>query len=118
MQRNYSGFKQGDVVVVEVRFSNDEAAKLRPALVISSTNYNQNSQDIIVLKITSKIKNRPFELTLTQNDLTQGRLNVESTIKADFPVVIVKERVEKKIAEVNKEKIQETKEKLKQIFEL
>ena len=118
MQINYSSFKQGDVVIAEIRFSNNEESKIRPALVISSTNYNQQSGDIVLLKITSKTKNWPFDVSLTQIDLTTGQLNMDSVIKSDFPVVIAKNRIIKTIATINGKKVQETKEKIKQVFQL
>ncbi len=118
MQINYSNFKQGDVVIVEMRFSNNEDSKLRPALVISSTEYNQHGEDMVLLKITSQTKNRPFDVSLSQADLINGHLNIDSVIKADFPVVIAKNLVLKTIATVNTKKVDETKEKLKQVFQL
>ena len=118
MLTNYSNFKQGDIVIVEMRFSNNEESKVRPALVISSDNYNANGGDIILLKVTSQSTERPFNVRLTQRDLTAGTLNFDSIVKADFPIVVTKERVLKTIGKVNPKIVQQAKEKLKQIFEL
>ena len=47
-------YKRGDVVLVPFPFSNQTATKKRPAVLISSTRYNNASQDIIIMAITSQ----------------------------------------------------------------
>ena len=49
-------YKRGDVVLVPFPFSNQASIKKRPAVVISSTLYNETSQDIVILAVTSKIE--------------------------------------------------------------
>ncbi len=49
-------YKRGDVVLVPFPFSNLSAAQKRPAVVISSTAYNESSLDVVILAITSKIE--------------------------------------------------------------
>lgn len=48
--------KRGDVVLVEVIFSSGVGAKLRPALVLSTNDYNKNRGEIIISGITSNTK--------------------------------------------------------------
>ena len=48
--------KSGDVVVLEVIFSNGSGTKKRPALVISSDDYHAGRSEIIIAAITSNIK--------------------------------------------------------------
>ena len=45
-------YKRGDVVLVPFPFSNQASIKKRPAVVISSTLYNETSQDIVILAVT------------------------------------------------------------------
>ncbi len=47
-------YKRGDVILVPFPFSNQTATKKRPAVVISATLYNNASQDIIIMAITSQ----------------------------------------------------------------
>jgi len=47
-------FRRGQVVVVEVPFSNHAGVKLRPALVISATAFHRDLADIIVCPISSQ----------------------------------------------------------------
>ena len=46
----------GDVVLVAFPFTNLQTTKQRPAVVISSTDYQQNRPDIIVMAITSQVR--------------------------------------------------------------
>lgn len=46
----------GDVVLVAFRFTNLQATKKRPAVIISSAAYQQNRPDVILLAISSQIR--------------------------------------------------------------
>ncbi len=47
--------RRGTVVLVPFPFTDLSAVKRRPALVISSDQYNQATGDIIILQITSRV---------------------------------------------------------------
>jgi len=49
-------YKRGDIVLVPFPFSDQTATKKRPAVVISSSPYNESSRDIVILAVTSKIE--------------------------------------------------------------
>ncbi len=49
-------YRRGDVVLVPFPFSDQSTTKKRPAVVISSTLYNETSQDIVILAVTSKVE--------------------------------------------------------------
>jgi len=49
-------YKPGDVVLVDVMFSNGSGVKKRPALVISSNKYHESRQEVIIAAITSNIR--------------------------------------------------------------
>ncbi len=49
-------YKQGDIVLIPVPFSNLKQQKQRPVLIISNDSYNEVMEDIVVLAITSKIR--------------------------------------------------------------
>lgn len=53
-----SGFARGDVVLVPFLFSEGTGAKLRPALVLSSSGYHRGRQEMIVAAITSNLRRR------------------------------------------------------------
>lgn len=54
-------YKRGDIVLVPFPFSNQTATKKRPAVVISSSLYNEKNNDVVILAVTSKVeKNAAF----------------------------------------------------------
>src|SRR3989338_4520926 len=118
MQKNYSNFEQGDIVIATLMFSEQIGTKRRPALVISNKEYNSMTDDVIVLKVTSKVKDYPFDVELKENDLESGMLKYESVIQADFPVVIDKDSITQKIGKVSEEKLQEVKQKIRELYGL
>lgn len=48
-------FSRGSVVLVPFPFTDLSAAKRRPALVVSSGEYNAATDDVIIAQITSKV---------------------------------------------------------------
>lgn len=50
-----TAYEKGDVVLVPFPFSNHSAYKKRPAVVISSTAYNNVSSDVVIMAVTSQI---------------------------------------------------------------
>ena len=50
-----TNFKPGDIVLVDFIFSEQNESKKRPALIISTEEYNKNRKDIIIAAITSNI---------------------------------------------------------------
>jgi len=50
-------YKFGDVVLVGFPFTNLKATKKRPAVIISSQSYQQARPDVILMAITSQIRN-------------------------------------------------------------
>jgi mRNA interferase MazF len=48
-------YKRGDVVLVPFPFSDQTTTKKRPAIIISSNEYNDHSSDVIIIAVTSQI---------------------------------------------------------------
>jgi mRNA interferase MazF len=115
---NSLSFEQGDIVVAPIPFSNLVQVKVRPVLVISGKKFNSSSDDLIVLKITSKEKNYPFDVPLNAVDLDKGKLTQESTIMTDFPIVIEKINIQQTIGKITSQKLSEVKEKIIELYEL
>jgi mRNA interferase MazF len=51
-------FSRGDIVLVGFIFSQESGKKLRPALVVSSREYNRARQELVVAAITSNVGRR------------------------------------------------------------
>ncbi len=52
-------FRRGDVVLVPFPFTEQRASKKRPALVVSSNDYNGACPDVIVAQVTSRLNPPP-----------------------------------------------------------
>lgn len=115
---NSSSFEQGEIVVAQILYSEQIGIKTRPALVISNNDFNKKSEDLILLKITSKSKKTKYDVGLANKDLERGELKRESQIMADNPVTTYKEMIQNNIGKINKQKLNEVKQKLKELYEL
>ena len=55
-----TSFNTGDIILVPFPFTNQKTNKKRPAVVISSQNYNIERPDLIIMAVTSQIKPTPI----------------------------------------------------------
>ena len=51
-----SRFSFGDVVLVPIPFTDQSGAKKRPAVVVSTSSYNASRRDIVIMAITSQVR--------------------------------------------------------------
>lgn len=56
MMKNGTMPERGDIVLIPVPFSDLTSQKRRPVVVISNDTYQKNTQDIIVVAMTSNIR--------------------------------------------------------------
>ena len=76
-------YKFGDVVLVGFPFTNLKATKKRPAVIISSQSYQQQRPDIILMAITSQIRN-----TLTTGEFILQDWEQAGLLKPDRKSVV------------------------------
>ena len=57
--------KQRDMVLIPVPFSDLKSARRRPVIVISNNLYNQKTEDIVVVAVTSNIEERDYTSLIT-----------------------------------------------------
>ncbi|CAG5091237.1 Transcriptional modulator of MazE/toxin, MazF [Thermobacillus xylanilyticus] len=76
-------YKQGDILLIPFPFTDLSSTKQRPVLVLSNTKYNESNQDIVVAAITSNLTEKEYSILITANDLDEGKLKVDSLIRAD-----------------------------------
>jgi mRNA interferase MazF len=74
-------FENGDVILVPFPFSNLLTTKKRPAVVISSLQYNMLTSDIIIIAITSQVQNVLGIGECSITDIKSAGLLKKSTIK-------------------------------------
>ncbi len=87
--------------LIPVPFSNLTNKKQRPVLVISSNHYNKTTEDIVVVAITSQLKNLDYSVKIESKDLNEGELKVTSEIRADKVYTLSKDIIRKKFGKVN-----------------
>lgn len=52
-------YRKGDVILVPVDFTDRSGVKLRPAVVVSGDDYNQQTPDIVIASITGNLAALP-----------------------------------------------------------
>ena len=75
-----------DVVLLSFPFTDLSATKVRPAVVVSPDNYNQTSQDVVVVLVTMNTSRRgAFDLLLEKShpEFLQTGLRYDSAIRID-----------------------------------
>lgn len=95
--------EQGTIILVRFPFSNLIDYKIRPALIISNTEFNEKF-DAWICPITSKKLGQCISL---KNALSEGNLEKESFVKTNAISTIENDLLLKKIGKINKEKINE-----------
>jgi len=109
--------KQGSVVLVDFSYSNLKEAKFRPALVISNSEYNEESIDVVLLRITSRGRDRKWDLIILKNEVAEGTIDIEpSFVKIDSLYTVEKKIVRKVVARLKEGKIEEIKKQLLELF--
>ncbi len=97
--------EQRDLLLVPFPFSDQSKRKVRPVVVISNSGFNQYSEDLLVVGITSNITRDKYSLSLANGDLEEGKLFTQCCIKVDNILKIDKELIIKKIGKIKKEKL-------------
>jgi mRNA interferase MazF len=69
----------GEVVILPFPQTDLKAGKRRPALVVADL----TGEDLILCQITTQSRRDSYSVPLASGDFDQGRLNVESFIRAN-----------------------------------
>ncbi len=95
--------KQKDVVLLPVIFSDQTESKVRPAIVISNNEINETSDDVMLVPLTSVLKEAPYSIMITDKSLTDGKLAAPSRARADKIFTADKSLIERKIGTIKQE---------------
>ena len=76
-----TAYEFGDIVLVPFPFTDQSAVKKRPAVIISSGDYNRHRPDIIIMAVTSQIHSPRYFGDLTITDWQQAGLLKPSAVK-------------------------------------
>ena len=104
--------KQCDVVLLPVPFSDQTARKVRPAIVVSNDHINAASDDLILVPLTSVIKDVQYSLIITQKSFAEGELIATSRARADKIFTAHKPLIRMKIGKIKPTVLAEIKQKI------
>src|SRR3989344_6620477 len=107
--------EQGDLLLVPFPFSDQSGKKVRPVIVISNEKFNENSEDVLVVGVTSSSSRDAYTINLANKDLDGGNLLTPCYVKIENILKIDKELVIKKIGKINKSKLKEITKKISEI---
>ena len=105
---------RGDIILVEVAFSNGLGKKLRPALVISTNAYNKARDEVIISGITSNV-NRLHKGDTKIVDWEKAGLKVPSHATAVIQTV-KKDRIQKSLGQIENSDVEKIEVNLSQVL--
>ncbi len=105
-------FVKGDVIVTPFPFSDLTSSMKRPALIVATL----PDDDLVVCQITTKRRDDPFQIELTDKDFTTGKLKINSFIRTSKLLSIRKSIVLYKIGSVKSNIINDAVNKIIGIF--
>jgi len=110
-------YRQGEILIIPVPFTDLTSRKKRPVLVLSKSSYNNMVDDVIVAAITSNVDNKHYIIPLTNKDLTSGTLAVDSCIRADKIYTLSQSIIIKSFGKVKTDIIDAVKDKVLRLIE-
>jgi mRNA interferase MazF len=110
-----TGYSFGDVVPVPLPFTDQTGSKKRPAVVVSSTKYQTQRRDLVIMAVTSQIRSRPAFAEFVVADWKEAGLIAPSAVK---PVLatIEKRLVLKKLGQLQPPDVRSLRASLEQIL--
>ena len=111
-----TGYKRGDIVLVNFLFSDETASKRRPVLLLSSERYVEGRQEVIIAAITSNTR-RLLEGDYLMTDWEEAGLLFPS-VTTGIVRTIKQNMVERKMGVVSQRDLSEIEFNLSQILEL
>ncbi len=110
-----TAYSFGDVVLVPFPFTDQTGLKKRPAVIVSSAEYQAQRRDLVIMAITSQIRPRPAFGEFTVTDWKKAGLIAPSAVK---PVLttIEKRLVLKKLGQLQQVDVRALRTSLDQIL--
>lgn len=107
-------FYKGDIVIIPVPFTDNKGYKLRPAVVISNDTVHKTG-DIMIVQITSKLKQDKLSISITNEDVTED-LPAKSYIRVHKIFVLEQRLIKGKVSSLKIAKYQELIQRINQII--
>ena len=112
---NMTTYSFGDIVLVPFPFTDQSTTKKRPAVIISSEQYNRQRPDIIIMAVTSQMQSANYFGDMTIRQWQQAGLLKPSVIKPIFTTV-EKRLVLKKLGSMSNDDRKELKKAIQTII--
>ena len=111
-------FRRGQVVVVNVPFSNHSGGKARPALVISAEAFHRNLPDVIVCPVSSQPRyhRRPGAGDCPLIDWRRVGLRYPSTVRISKVLAVDKQIVKRSLGVLSGEDLLRVEAELRRAF--
>ncbi len=94
--------RKGEIVLIPFPFTDLKKIKFRPAIIVSNDTFNKNSNDCLMVPITSIIKEEKYSIIINNQNLSSGNLLKISRIRVDKIFCVEKKLITKRIARINK----------------
>jgi mRNA interferase MazF len=82
-----TGFSFGDIILVPFLFTDQSASKKRPAVVVSSSAYNSQRPDVVIMAVTSQKRSTAHYGDVTIQHWQKAGLLNPSVIKPVFATI-------------------------------
>ncbi len=111
-----TSFEQGEILLVPFPFTDLQAAKQRPVLVLSKSGANKLSADFVCCGITSNLQNASRSVLIDNGNLEYGHLPKPSRIKINVIFTLEKSSVIKNIGRLREETLKKVMEEFFKLF--
>ena len=108
---------QRQIILLNFPFSNLKKSKVRPAIVISNNKYNKKFKDVVVIPLTSNLTKTNYDMIITNNNLEEGNLIVDSRAKINRIFSVEQKLIRLNIGKINKKTFSEMKITLSNLIE-
>lgn len=101
-QVSESVIQQRHVVILPFPFSDLQRRKARPAIIVSNNRYNQRSDDVVAVPLTSNLRPSEHSLPVTSRDMESGELVMDSNARVDKIFSVEKSIIVKRIGKIDR----------------
>lgn len=108
-------FEPGRLLLVAFPFTDTTSTKLRPALVVSSIEFN-TGEDFVAVPITSRREPHGFQILSTEPYFGATKLRTDSTIKWRKPMTLSSRIVTRRLGMIPQEVLKKIQKLLRGVF--
>ena len=109
-------YNQRDLLLVPIPFTDLSSQKIRPVIVVSNSQYNRQTNDLVVVGVTSNIKEEAYSTNLNNDEMEKGKLPLPSRIKCDKIYSIANKIVQRKYGKITQKKYDEIQSQIKKLI--